>query len=288
MAVKIWRSHRNEDMIFKALMNSDEIILFDTETTGLKASEDRIIEIAAIKYKIQEDFILVEIDRLHEYINVSFELPPFIVELTGITNEQLSAVPTEDKLFDKIYSFIGSTPAILGAHNLPFDLRFLRAMYQRYGKTLEPIYGIDTLEMARDLLTKNEVENHKLSTLAEYFGISDEIQFHSAIEDVSVTGAIFGLLLLMYEKRPKKAHTGKLKPVITEVNYWAKDERFPRIYVNTESGTIYYDVRQTAWCEKDMDMDSVDMDWLENEVLRITWCESLTQFAEFKGKVRLN
>jgi len=79
-----------------------------------------------------------------------------------------------------------------------------------------------------------------------------------------------------------------LKPVITEVNYWAKDERFPRIYVNTESGTIYYDVRQTAWCEKDMDMDSVDMDWLENEVLRITWCESLTQFAEFKGKVRLN
>ena len=58
-------------------------IFFDTETTGLDSEKCRIIELAML---VVEDG---EIEEYDKFINVGFDLPSNIVELTGITDEML-------------------------------------------------------------------------------------------------------------------------------------------------------------------------------------------------------
>ena len=60
-----------------------KVIFFDTETTGLDFKESRIIELAML---IVEDGKIEEYD---EFINVGFDLPSKITEITGITDDML-------------------------------------------------------------------------------------------------------------------------------------------------------------------------------------------------------
>jgi DNA polymerase III alpha subunit (gram-positive type) len=61
-----------------------KVIYFDTETTGLKATEHEIIELAML---IVEDKRIVE--EYDKFINIGKDLPSNIVDLTGITDEML-------------------------------------------------------------------------------------------------------------------------------------------------------------------------------------------------------
>ena len=97
------------------------IVMLDFETTGLSPDAgDRITEVAALRIA---DGRIVE--RFVSLVNCGVWVPPFITELTGITQAMVDAAPPVDEVVPALIDFIGDD--VLAAHNASFDDKFLRA-----------------------------------------------------------------------------------------------------------------------------------------------------------------
>ena len=100
-------------------LSNGTYVVFDLETTGLKANEgDSIIEIGAVK--ISNGQI---IDRFDELIDPGVKLDEKITEITCITDEMLKGRPKEKEIVIKFMEWCGDVPMV--AHNARFDLSFL-------------------------------------------------------------------------------------------------------------------------------------------------------------------
>lgn len=160
----------------------DNIVVFDTETTGLAPSKDRIIELAAIRYVDGKP-----VSRFHSYINPERPIPPDATKINGITDDMVADAPVIGAILPAFDEFIGDS--ILIAHNLEFDLKYIYYSGSCVFETKRKY--IDTLEQSQKLLKKpRDVDNHKLSTLCDYYGITIAGQ-HSALADVYATGELF-------------------------------------------------------------------------------------------------
>jgi CRISPR-associated protein Cas2 len=62
----------------------EDFVVLDLETTGLNSNTDRIIEIAAIKFKMYEP-----VEEFDQYLHYNKKLPQKIINLTGITDGNL-------------------------------------------------------------------------------------------------------------------------------------------------------------------------------------------------------
>ena len=165
-----------------------DFVSIDLETTGLLPKEDRIIEIAAVRFQSGK-----ETEVFHTYVNPGREVPQRITELTGISSEMLSKAPFFSEICEELLSFIGED--VLMAHHISFDYAFLkRAVVNQ----MPPQWmkekgfdkkGIDTLKIARSFLPT--IESRSLRALCEYYRIP--ILAHRAEEDARATA-------LLYEK----------------------------------------------------------------------------------------
>ncbi len=168
---------------------TDEIVVFDTETTGLSPVNCQIIEIAAFKVKngeIGEGF--------HCYVKPTELIPERITQLTGISNLTVrDAQPIETEL-PRFLEFCGSAP--LCAHNAPFDMAFLAAACEKQGLTC-PRCSIDTVEIARGLMPN--LANHKLNTIADAMEL--KFHHHRADDDAHVLAEVFVRLIPMLQKQ---------------------------------------------------------------------------------------
>lgn len=162
-------------------MSKPVYTVYDIETTGLSAAcQCEIIEFAGIKY--DED--LNEIDRLHIYVKPYKKLPKKIVELTGITNEQLAGCENRFQALPKIRSFIGDTISV--CHNANFDHGFISTMCVLQGLPILKSY-ICTLKSYKALTGE---KSGKLFMACEKFGITLE-NAHTAIADAEATAKLF-------------------------------------------------------------------------------------------------
>ena len=165
----------------------DRLMLFDTETTGLMYHRDEIIEFAAVVVQRQGDEIVVvrEYDELIALSPGGF-VPPKIVELTGISNEDLHqrGIPKEQLCRDIAEMVAGNT--LLLAYNAHFDLSFLFYLLLRSGDPTI-LKGKDKL----DLLTVYKDRHsypHKLCNAIEVYGLSGKVvNSHRAVDDVLAT-----------------------------------------------------------------------------------------------------
>lgn len=290
-ASQTWRNDKYRKHVLSTLAQHRTVYFFDTETTGLSDKNDRIIEIAVIKCILGEDNFPKELDRLHLYIRPPFALDPKIVELTGITDDLLEEHPYEEDCFEKVQSFFAEESLVVAGHNVSFDVRFLRALYNRNGASFPAnCIELDTCQMARDIFTKAEVENYKLGTLVHYCGFDDGVTFHSAIEDIQATTKLFYILLIDYisrEYEESQAKTQKAQPDIRAINFWEGYQGYSRIYVETTAGSLYFDVRRKTWAPKDMDLETVDMNYIEQRCWEATGAKSAEEFARYNGRMRL-
>ena len=156
-------------------------IAFDFETTGLDHQNDKIIEVAAIKFVDGEI-----VDRYVELINPGMPIPAVITEITGISDKMVCSSPSEELIIDDLLSFIGDNPLV--AHNIHFDEKFLYQLCNRLGRNVLKNAQYDTLQLARSVLYDQPVFN--LSALSEYFGLSSK-GAHRAEKDTENTGLIF-------------------------------------------------------------------------------------------------
>ena len=191
-------------------------IAFDFETTGLDHQNDRIIEVAAIK------FIDGEItERYVELVNPEREIPLVITEITGISDAMVRSSPSEEIIIDDLLSFIGDHPLV--AHNIHFDLRFLSQLCKRLGRPEVANAHYDTLQLSRSVLFEQPVFN--LSALSEHYGLSSK-GAHRAEKDTENTGLIFLKLIDEVSKYPLE--------VISRVNGMIKGSGIPnqKLYVD--------------------------------------------------------
>ena len=120
----------------------DSIVALDIETTGLDVEKDHIIEIGMVRFtprRIEREWASL--------VNPGRPIPPFITQLTGITDRMVRESPPLPDILAELRDFAGNTP-LLG-HNVRFDLVFIR----RY-KLLTLNEAIDTYELAAVLLPR--------------------------------------------------------------------------------------------------------------------------------------
>lgn len=157
-------------------------IVFDTETTGLEVDVEKIIELSAIKYINHR-----KVATFNMLVNPQRKLDPFITTLTGIKQSDLSDKEDISTVLPKFYNFIEDYTLI--AHNAPFDIKMLACEAHRCGIPLFENKIIDTVTLAKRIIPKETVGNYKLTTLKDYFGLSNTS--HRALDDCESCAAVY-------------------------------------------------------------------------------------------------
>ncbi|WP_091635415.1 DEDD exonuclease domain-containing protein [Micromonospora peucetia] len=154
-------------------------VVVDLETTGGSPDGGGITEIGAVKVRGGE-----ELGVLATLVNPGVPIPPFITVLTGITEAMLVPAPPIEQVLPSFLEFV--TDAVLVAHNAPYDVGFLKAACAKHGYRWPNPRVLDTAALARRVLTRDEVPNRKLGTLAAYFRTATQ-PTHRALDDARAT-----------------------------------------------------------------------------------------------------
>ena len=166
----------------------DRIVIFDTETTGIEFGQDRIIELGAVSLERGEEVACMD-DLI--LLPEGESLPPFITELTGITDEQLLQEGVEQAVAVEHFCQLleGAERPLLVAYNAQFDLNFLYHFLRPYGKVgvLRAPRFLDALTVYKD----RRDYPHKLANAIDAYGLGDRVvNSHRAVDDARATVAL--------------------------------------------------------------------------------------------------
>ena len=186
---------------FLRAYNEEEIVVFDTETTGLNVFQDDIIEIAAIQIKGGE----VVGEPLDLYIETDKPILPMLGDkenpMYAIYHEKMSTgeLLSPSDALQRFLAYVGTSP-ILG-HNANYDYNILDNNLQRYCNDTMQAHDIrcfDSLKLIR--LLAPSLHSYKLESLLETFQLAG-VNSHQAIDDVKAT---VSLVRLCAEKAREK------------------------------------------------------------------------------------
>ena len=187
---------------------SKEVVLFDTETTGLDIFNDDIIQIAAMKMRNGKIVPGTELDIIIK-LQGDKTIPPTLHDglvnpmveeykrrSTGTQKENQYFMEAEEA-FDFFVNYIGN--AELLGHNVNYDVHILENNIARRSKnvTFRPPVFWDTLKMAR-MLDPN-LRKHTLESLLETYGL-EGVNSHNALDDIRATKSLTDYC---YEKMSK-------------------------------------------------------------------------------------
>lgn len=162
-------------------------VVVDLETTGTSArGGDAITEIGALKLRGGE--LLGTLDTL---VNPGVPIPAEISVITGITDAMLWSAPPINEILPAWLEF--ASDAVIVGHNIRFDCSFLDAALSAHDYPRMGNRRVDTVALARRLV-RDETENMKLGTLAQYFR-TDVAPVHRAYADASATAELLHTLL---------------------------------------------------------------------------------------------
>ena len=186
---------------FLRAYNEEEIVVFDTETTGLNVFQDDIIEIAAIRIKGGE----VVGEPLDLYIETDKPILPMLGDkenpMYAIYHEKMSTgeLRSPSDALQRFLAYVGTSP-ILG-HNANYDYNIVDNNLQRYCNDTMQAHDIrcfDSLKLIR--LLAPSLHSYKLESLLETFHLAG-VNSHQAIDDVKAT---VSLVRLCAEKAREK------------------------------------------------------------------------------------
>lgn len=166
-------------------------VVVDLETTGGPPTEAGITEIGAVAVRGGE--VVGEFQTL---VNPGCAVPAFITALTGISSAMVATAPRLAVALPAFLDFVraqGPTTAWV-AHNASYDISFLRAGCGLLDLPFPNRPVVDTVHLARQLLGRDEVRNHRLATLAAHVG-SRTRPDHRALNDARATVDVLHALI---------------------------------------------------------------------------------------------
>jgi DNA polymerase-3 subunit epsilon len=165
------------------------LAIVDLETTGGKAGVHRVTEIGIIRV---EHGVVTE--RYQTLVNPEQAIPPYITEITGITNALVADAPVFAEVALKVAELCAD--AIFVAHNASFDAGFLRAELAAEGLPLHnPI--LCSVKLSRRLFP--EYPKHNLSTLIERHNLVCDSR-HRALADADAVWQFLSLLPVLHSE----------------------------------------------------------------------------------------
>lgn len=163
-------------------------VVVDLETTGGSAKDaDGITEIGAVKVRGGE--VLGEFATL---VDPGRAIPVQITMLTGITNLMVYDAPKIEAVLPALLEFLRG--AVLVAHNAPYDVGFLKHACARHGLRWPAPAVLDTVQLARKVLTREEAPSVRLGALAPLLH-ARVTPDHRALHDAQATVDVLHALM---------------------------------------------------------------------------------------------
>ena len=169
-------------------------VAFDLEATGLSMTEDRIVEVGAVRF----DELGAIVATFEQLVKADRPSAPGARALHGIDDEQLDRAGPATAVLPEFVAFLGEPGEVtLLAHNAAFDAGLLGSELIRSGLLLPQLSVVDTLAWARRCWP--ELPSHKLTALARTVGVPDA-EHHRALADSDLVRRVV-LALRAHEPR---------------------------------------------------------------------------------------
>lgn len=167
------------------------VIYYDTETTGIRLDEDRIVEIAGFDPINKRTFCA--------FVHPGIPIPPDATRIHGISDEMVKDAPNFQQVGQDFIDFCGQDAILIAHNNDGFDLHIMRNELKRHQLTMPAWNFIDTLKWARRY--RSDLPRHSLQFLREIYGIAKN-NAHRALDDVIVLHDVFSKMIddLTYEQ----------------------------------------------------------------------------------------
>ena len=189
-----WFKHKNHPSFWKIYskkfklkkptsIETTRFVVFDTETTGLDSSTDKILSIGAIS--IVNNTIEVA-DSFEIYLKQD-KFNPKTVEIHGILKEGKIIKINEEQAIEEFINYIGN--AVLVAHHAAFDIEMINTSLKRLKLPKLKNKRIDTGILYKKLAGKKN-EHFSLDKLSEEFNIPKHDR-HTASGDAYITSLLF-------------------------------------------------------------------------------------------------
>lgn len=191
-------------------------LFFDTETTGVHASRDKIIEIAAydpVRGRVFEALI-----------NPGMPIPSDATYIHQITDEMVKDAEPFEAVCKRFFEFCDGDVALVAHNGDAFDIPFMKAECARCNLVLPSHWlSIDSLKWARRY--RKDLPRHSLQYLRQTFGIKEN-KAHRALNDVMVLYEVYTRFVddlsceevyrLLQKGAPKGEQPAVMKKVIEE------------------------------------------------------------------------
>lgn len=173
-------------------MLADSIAVLDFETTGMSpAQQARATEIGVV---IVEGGQIVA--RYQSLMNSGAWVPPFIEQLTGISNAMLRSAPPAAQVMQEVAEFVGERPLL--AHNASFDQKFWDAELALIRRQRVQPFACSLL-LSRRLLPM--APSHKLGNLNKWAGLPDTGKAHRALADAEMAANLTCFMAALLRER---------------------------------------------------------------------------------------
>ncbi|MCE5293063.1 MAG: DUF3820 family protein [Chlamydiales bacterium] len=215
-------------------LKTHTFVCIDCESTGLDPKQDRIIEVAAVKFTFDG-----HISEFETLVDPQVTIPAPSIAIHHITQEMVAGKPTIDKVLHEVLELIGDHPLI--GHGIKYDIDILAHHAERCNIpcTIRNNPFFDTLRLAR-LYGQSPVNS--LAALRQHFNIAEE-GAHRAMSDVVVNIQVFKKLVsdfrtleqvaqalskpIQMKNMPLGKHKGRpMKEIPVEYLRWAANQDF--------------------------------------------------------------